>query len=534
MSGRAAFERQAWAAAHELLSGTDQDLDAADLERLATTACLTGSDDESDEMWVRAHHEYLIAGEPTAAARCAFWLGIRLLLRGEGAQGSGWFARGRRLIDECGLDCVEQGYLLLDKAIAAVSGLGDPRDGYAIFSNICHLADRFGDRDLATFGQLGRGQALVRAGDVARGLALVDEAMVAVTTGEVSAITAGIVYCAALGECNVTCDVRRAHEWTAAFSRWFASQPDLVAYRGQCLVHRAEIMRLHGDWPDAVREAARACERLDRHPAGALAFYELGELQRLRGDFAGADRAFREASRRGFDPQPGLALLRLAQGALDVAAAVIRRAVEEATDRHTRARLLGPYVETMLHAGDAAAARAAADELTAIAEEIDMPMLYAMSAYASGAVRLAEHDAVAACRDLRRAWMAWRDLEAPYEAARARVLVGVATRALGDEETAIMEFDAARWVFDHLGAAPDTAAVEALSQPERTSSHGSLTGRENEVLRLVAGGRSNKEIAATLIISEHTVRRHLQNIFGKLGVSSRAAATAYAFRRALV
>jgi ATP/maltotriose-dependent transcriptional regulator MalT len=359
---------------------------------------------------------------------------------------------------------------------------------------------------------------------------------VAVTGGELSPIVTGLVYCGVILACQEIFEVGRAREWTAALTRWCGRQPGLVAFTGRCLVHRAEVMQVGGAWEEALEEARRAGIRLTEtmnQRAAGIAFYRQGELHRLIGEFDAAEEAYRASSRFGWEPQPGLALLRLAQGRQEAAVAAIRRVTAETTDAAKRAGLLPAHVEIMIAAGDLEEARGACRELEGLAESFDSAMLGAMVAYARGALELAAGDAGRALTPLRQAWEGWQELEAPYEVARARTLVGLACRALGDADTAELELRAAREAFEALRAGPDLARIDLLATDRASTAHG-LTARELEVLRLVAAGRTNREIASTLVISEHTVARHVQNILGKLRLPSRTAAAAFAFEHDLV
>jgi ATP/maltotriose-dependent transcriptional regulator MalT len=350
----------------------------------------------------------------------------------------------------------------------------------------------------------------------------------------VSPLLVGNLYCGLLEACQEVFDVHRAREWTSVFSRWCEGQPDLVPYRGPCLVHRVEVMRLRGDWEDALEEARRACDwlSLPNSPEGpADALYQLAELHRLRGDLDGAEAAYREASRLGRRPDPGLALLWLARGEVNAAAAAVRRTLDEAgTDPGNRCSLLAAYVEVLLALGDYAAAEKARAELAEIAAALDALPLRALVDQMTGAVLIATGEPRPALAALHRSYDSWKQLAAPYEAARVRVLIAAACRALGDDESAAIEVEAARLVFERLGAAPDLARL-AERAPAKTAE--GLTPREIEVLRLLAAGETNRGIAACLVISEHTVARHVQNMFEKLDLPSRTALAAFAVERGL-
>lgn len=536
--GRESFAQQAWADAHAMLSAADREapLEPEDLEKLATAACLIGRDTEAEDLWARAHHDYLRRGDAPRAARSAFWLASGLLNRGERARSGGWLARARRVLDQCGAECVERGFLLLPDALGYIIQ-GDSARAYAAFCEAGEIGERYGDPDLVALARHSRGRALIRLGEVERGVGLLDEAMAAVEARAVSPLVVGEVYCSVIEGCLEIYDLRRAEEWTTTLSRWCEAQPDLVPYRGQCLVRRAEILQLHGAWAEAADAARRACERLTKglgQPAAGSAFHRLGELHRLRGEFPEAEEAYRQASRWGRSPEPGLALLRLAQGQVDAAAAAIRRAVEEARDRRARAGLLPAHVEIMIAAGDLHAAHTASSELAEIAADLDAPLLHATAAQAQGSLLLAEGDAQAALEALRRAWAAWQEVGAPYESARVRFLIALCCEALGDRDAAELELDGARWVYEQLGAAPDLARPGPLYRHGRSGVPGGLTARELQVLRMVATGRTNRAIAAELCISERTVDRHVSNILSKLGLPSRSAATAYAYEHALL
>jgi DNA-binding CsgD family transcriptional regulator len=537
-SGRTLYAERAWPELYELLARADQvaPLTPEDQERLATAAYMLGRDEEQVSFLERAHQGYLDRGEGLRAVRCAFWLGVHLMLRGEVARTTGWFRRAERLLEQEERDSVERGYLL------AAAGLqhGATGDWMAACSSAAAAAEvgaRFGDADLLALALMNQGRSLFRLERVEDGLGKLDEAMVAATAGELSPIVTGLVYCGVIDGCREVHELRRASEWTAVLTRWCDRQPGLVPFTGTCLVHRAELMEIGGDWRAALEEARLARElflQRSNDVAAGQATYRQGEVLRLEGDLARAERAYREASRRGHEPQPGLALLLLARGRTDAAAAAIDQALAGTTERVDRARLLPACVEIMLEAGENDRAHSACVELEGIAVSHRSALLVALAAQARGAVELVEGDARGALVVLRQAITLWHELDAPYESARTRVLVARACRTLGDDETATLELAGARAAFERLGAAPELAGVDSLATSAVSSDTGGLTAREMQVLRLLAAGESNKAIAAELVLSKRTIDRHVSNIFGKLHVSTRAAATAYAYEHELL
>jgi DNA-binding NarL/FixJ family response regulator len=537
--GRRAYRAGSWAEAYAALRVADQgaSLPAADIELLGRVAYMLGYDDDYIAALDRAHKLYVEAGSLPPAIRCAWWIGHNLLFRGELTRASGWFARGQRLLERVEGDCVEQGYLLIPLWLQQM-GSGEWEAGLSTAVAAAEVGERFGDADLMWLARDDQARALVKLGRVDDALPLVDETLVMALGGDLSPIVTGIVYCNTIAFCQEAFMLRQAREWTEALTVWCDRQPEMVAHLGLCLVHRAEVMQQRGAWDQALREAERAAEGFTsgvlNQIACGQAHYRRGEVHRLRGEFDLAESAYRQASRFGYEPQPGLALLRLAQRAPEVAAASIRRTMAETTDPLDRARFLPAYVEIMLAVAEHDRAVGAAGELHDIAAHARSDALTALAAQASGAVLLTQGDASSAVPPLRRALRLWLELDATYDAARVRALIGLACQELGDGDGASLHFDAARDIFSQCGALPDLARLDGITNKNPAGTAGGLTARELEVLRLVAAGSTNREIASRLYLSEHTVARHLQNIFVKIGVSSRTAAGAYAFEHDLV
>jgi DNA-binding CsgD family transcriptional regulator len=533
--GRQSFDRKAWAESYRLLQAAEREgpLAPEDLERLATAAYLVGREEESEGYRTRAHQSFLDRGDCESAARSAFLLAFGLLQRGARAPASGWFARAERIVDDAQLDCVLRGYLLIPSAVQRIMQ-GDPAGGHATFSQAADIARRFRDRDLASLTCAGRGRAVIRLGQIAEGVALLDEAMVAVIAGDVTPILAGDIYCIVLEGCQEIFDVRRSYEWTTSLARWCSTQPDLVRYRGECLLYRAEVMQFRGNWTDAARDAQDACELLQSRPAAGAAFYRVGEIHRLRGEFTEAEAAYTRANECGRKPQPGLSLLRLAQGQIDAAASSLHTVLADTPLRAARSRILPAAVEILLAAGDLDNARAAAAELSEIAGAVGTPFLSAASAHATGALLVAAGDIAAASAWLRQAGEIWRDLGMPYEEAQSCRLLAVVCERRGDLDGHRLELHTARKLLDQLNAQPCFAPIKQQGKLAPDQPAGALSERELQVLRLLAAGKTNRAIAEELFISEKTVARHVSNIFDKVGVSSRTGATAWAFQHHLI
>lgn len=539
---RDAAAREAWAEAYRLLSCLDSScLTPDDCAAFADAAWWTSRVEESIVQRTRAYSGYVAAGAARQAGHMAWLLFYEHQLAGHTSLAAGWLRRSRRHLHDRP-ECVEQCYLAwVDAEDARARGAFD--EAMAAARRMAGIARRHGSRDLLAMGVQAQAGVLVAQGLVGDGLDLLDDAMCSAMAGELSSFFTGWVYCLGLQQSMACVDLGRAAEWTDAAMRWCAAMPAENNFRGLCRVHRVEVLELRGSWPEALAEAERTCEELLPYERlmAAQAVYLVGQIQRRRGELTAAEQAYDRTHGLGRDPQPGLALLRLAQGKADAAATALRLAVSGAAeaDGLERCRLLAAQVEISLALGRTTEARVAAEELRSLALDwqrrcgSETTLLHASAASACGAVAFAARDLDRALPELRRALTLWLELRVPYEVAGVRMTLAAADRVAGDDEGARMELRAAEQTFRQLGAVPDARRAAALLAEVRRRRPGGLTEREIQVLRLIAAGRTNRAIAAELVISEHTVARHLNNIFAKLDVSSRAAATAYAFQHGL-
>ena len=532
VQGRESFARREWMTAFERLRSVDR-LGPEDTMALATSAFLAGDADAAVRAWQHGYQERVSDGDPLGAVRCAFWIGLVLSVRGDRAVAAGWVARAQRILENEPEDIVERGYLLIHEFYAHL-GRGDLVRAEQTAAQVVRAGRRFHAPDLVAQGLMSQGRVAIFAGRVREGLDLLDEAMVGISAGEVSPVFAGLVYCALIEGCQELADFSRMSSWTQALTRWCEAQPGLAPFTGQCSLHRGQILRLHGAFDDALVEFSQAQHRAEtgfRQPgAAAAALKERGDLLRIRGRLADAETAYQHSVELGFDPQPGLAMCWLAHGRTAAAVTAIRRLLTETHGPVRRSRLLPSAVEVLLAAGDLDEARRCTAELTGIGSAFGFAAPQAAAAYATATVALAEGELQQALDAARVACHLWGGIEAPYEAALARVVLARVLREIGDEDSAVTELSTARRALVELGAAPAVSEVDRLLDRRLP---GGLTERELEVLRLVAEGRSNPDIARALVLSHKTVARHLSNIFTKLDVSSRTAAAAYAHEHGL-
>jgi DNA-binding NarL/FixJ family response regulator len=525
--GRAAYADRRWDVAVEAFREAEghSPLELEDLRLFGLSLSMTGEDDASTEILERSHRLALAEGRWPEAAETAFWYAFMLFGTGEPARGGAWLARCRELVDDHGV----QGPVAVLPDVIEARGLveqGSLEDGVALATVAARVGRVDGNANLEVLARLVVGWGLLRQERRDEALRCFDEAMLTVSAGELYPVVTGLAYCSVVSACMSVLDVPRAQEWTGALSDWCDAQSGLVPFRGQCLVHRSQLKAMRGDWSGALDEARAACDRLEGTAIGD-AWYQLGEVRRVQGRYAEAEDAYRRANSHGRQPEPGLALMRLAQGRVDEAVTTFRRLYAE-PDRIDRTEILAGYVEAVLAQGDVDAARTAADELGTGSESLS-EVHRARASEARGAVLLADGRAAEAIACLRQAVELWNLLAMPYDAARARVRIGDACRTLGDVESSTLEHEAARETFERLGAQADLDRLGRAASP-----YGGLTAREVEVLRLVAAGHTNRLIARELVLSEKTVARHLSNIYTKLGIGSRAAATAYAYDHRLV
>ncbi len=465
-AGREAADRHAWDQAYSLLSPAAASLAPEDLERLAQAAYWTGRLDEAIELRERAYNGFVASGDRQRAAVLALWISQDYFGKAALSVSAGWFGKAERLL-EGEEDSLAHGFLAFARGAGAVMA-GELDAAIPELDRALESAGRYGDRNLQAMALVAKGRALVLKGDAGHGLALHDEAAAAAVCGELDPYSTGFVYCCTITSCQGVGDYRRAAEWTEAANRW-CDREAIKGFPGACRVHHATIERLRGNWSAAEEHALQACEELGGFDAWTTAagFYEIGEIRRRRGEFAAAEEAYRKAKEWGRDPQPGLALLRLAQGKVEAAAAAMKRTLAAADEPIARIRRLAAQVEIGLAAGELRSAREAAEELETVVdlfrvEGRRMPAFEATVRVASGQIRLAENDVEGAVAELERAVATWREVGAPYEVAHAQMLLGLALRRLGDEHGARDELAAARSTFERLGAAIDAQQIAEL------------------------------------------------------------------------
>ncbi|QDZ01338.1 helix-turn-helix transcriptional regulator [Nitratireductor mangrovi] len=528
-AARAAYGRGAWADAAEfyLKADAESELRTDDLEALVWAAAISARDRVMIEGLERLYARHAAGGNHVECARTAFWCGLRNMMTGEVGLGSGWLQRAARHAEQTAPDCVQRGYLLLP-GVYMHRGKGDYETAIDMADRAIAIGESGGDPDLIAMAGSLKGGMLFRLGRIDEGYVPIDEAMLLASSQRLSPVVCGVVYCEIVASCCRVLEMVRAREWTAILSDWCRRNPQAKAFNGVCQVHRAEVLQLEGNWAEAFAEAERAGDGLTgttEHTAMANAAYRRGEILRLRGAYDRSDAEYRLAGEIGVDPQPGLALLRLAQGRREDAVAGIRRALEAAGDLPRKAALLPAGIEIFIACGDLDEAARLCGEMSEIAERFGTEILARVADQGHATLALARGRFGDALPALTRARRYWSEFGAPYLVARLRADIAHACAQLGDAESAEREFDAAGKIFEELGAEPDLARILELRTASKAAADG-LTARERQVLALVAEGGTNRAIADELDLSPKTVNRHIENIFGKLGVSSRAAAVA--------
>lgn len=523
-----------WTGRFDDLVAREAELDADELDDLGQAAWFTGQDEVSERAWERAHLAFLDGGDLDAAVRCVFWLGFTLSEHGETVLARTWMGRLFELCGRPDADPHTDAFRTLCQAVGAFAQ-GDVAGSAPLYRQATERAAAAGDGDLDALATMGLGRALVQLGRVEEGFACMDRVMLMIGSGRVSDRAAGPAFCAVVASLLARGDLERARVWTRDLGDWCDSQQGLEPFRGECTLHRATVMQLGGEWKAAAQAAARVCRTEKRAETRGNAWYRAAELHRVAGRAAQARDAYREAAALGTEAQPGLALLHRDVGELDTAWTGLARARGSLLGPAERAEVLSAAVTVALERGRIADARTASGELADCAALFDTLSIRALAAQAAGAIALREGRTADALALLRSAWLDWRRLDAPHQAALVRIAIGSAARAAGDEEGAQLEFDAARAVLEGLGAVPDLARLERIATTSTpTPADPGLSRREREVLELVAQGWSNRRIAERLFLSDRTVARHVGSILSKLGVPSRSAATAYAFAHGLV
>jgi len=537
-AAQAHWKLRGWNTAYSLFKALDDagDLNSDDLERYGISAYLTDREDEFLMIFERGFERCSEDYQMRNAIRFAFWLGLTHMFRGEFGKGGGWFARAGGILQDIGSDCVESGYLMLPSIEQDIDA-----DNLAAATKAAieaaEIGTRFCDNDLVVMARHLQGRVELKAGNLEAGFAIFDDVMLSVTGGSLSPIVTGLVYCSVIDACHEILDFGRTKEWTEALSDWCDEQPELVAFTGQCMIHVAEFRQIDGSWKKSEAQARLACQTLEGSAysgRAGTAYYRLGEIHRLQGDFAQAENDYRAASKFGFDPQPGRALMHLHQGRHKLASSGIGRALATTQVPQNRIGLLQAQTEIMVATGEFELAREAVNELALHSKTYRTDAVRAVAAQAKGLFDLSAGNPSAAYFELRKAADVWQQLGASYNNARVQVLLGRTCQALGDMGGAELELTAALDVFIALGATADQAVARNALSPKLATGTDQLTTRQIEILRYIARGDTNRKIADELGLSERTIDRHVSNILMRLDVPTRSAATAYAYTQKLL